>query len=110
MVIGSMFVYHFVNSEVRVETIFRKERTAENGGIDFEIENIDISAHSLAEIPTRFIKKLGQKFESECLLRSPTMIGRRKKIKYTMCSDGLKQRFPKLFIFKESCIFFVYFS
>ena len=32
-----MFVYHFVNPDLRVEIIFRKERTAENGRIDFEI-------------------------------------------------------------------------
>ena len=31
MVINSMFVYHFVNPGLRVEIIFRKERTAENG-------------------------------------------------------------------------------
>ena len=33
MVIDSMFVYHFVNPGLRVEIIFRKERTAENGGL-----------------------------------------------------------------------------
>ena len=37
VVINSMFVYHFVNPDLRVEIIFRKERTAENGRIDFEI-------------------------------------------------------------------------
>ena len=45
MVIDSMFVHHFVNPGLRVEIIFRKERTAENGGIDFEIVDIDTSAH-----------------------------------------------------------------
>ena len=40
-----MFVYHFVNPDLRVEIIFRKERTAENGRIDFEIMDIDTSAH-----------------------------------------------------------------
>ena len=37
MSIDSMFVYHFVDPNLRVEIIFRKEGTAENGGIDFEI-------------------------------------------------------------------------
>ena len=36
MVIDSIFVYHFVNPELRDEVIFRKEGTAENGGFDFE--------------------------------------------------------------------------
>ena len=40
-----MFVYYFVDSDVRVEIIFRKERTSEKGGIDFEIVDIDTSAH-----------------------------------------------------------------
>ena len=30
MVIDSMFVYHFVDPDLRFEMIFRKERTAEN--------------------------------------------------------------------------------
>ena len=45
MVIDSMFMYHFVNPDLRVEIIFRKERTAENRGIDFEIKDIDTSAN-----------------------------------------------------------------
>ena len=45
MVIDSMFVYHFADLDLRVEIIFRKERTAENGGIDFEIVDIETSAH-----------------------------------------------------------------
>ena len=32
-----MFVYHFVDSDLRVEIIFRKDETSENGGIDFDI-------------------------------------------------------------------------
>ena len=35
-----MFVYYFVDPDLRVEIIFRKERTAESGGIDFEIVDI----------------------------------------------------------------------
>ena len=45
MVIDSMFVYHFVDPDLRVQIIFTNERTAENGGIDFEIMDIDTSAH-----------------------------------------------------------------
>ena len=44
MVIESMFVYHFVDPDLRVEIILRKEGTAENGCIDFEIGNIGNSA------------------------------------------------------------------
>ena len=40
MIIESMFVYHFLNPDLRVEIIFRKEGTAENGGIDFEIRDM----------------------------------------------------------------------
>ena len=40
-----MFVYYFVDPDLRVEINFRKERTAVNGVIDFEIVNIDSSAH-----------------------------------------------------------------
>ena len=36
-----MFVYYFADLDLRVEIIFRKERTAESGEIDFEIVNID---------------------------------------------------------------------
>ena len=35
---------YFVDSGLRVEIIFRKEKTLENGGIDFEIVNICTSA------------------------------------------------------------------
>ena len=42
-----MFVYRFVDPDLRNEIIFRKERTAEGGRIDFEIVDIDTSAHWL---------------------------------------------------------------
>ena len=46
MTIGNLqFVYCFVDPDLRVEIIFRKERTAESGGIDFEIVDIVTSAH-----------------------------------------------------------------
>ena len=40
-----MFVYNFVDPDLRIEVIFRKERAAESGGIDFEIVVIGTSAH-----------------------------------------------------------------
>ena len=40
-----MCVYYFVDPDLGVEILFRKERTAERGGIDFEIVDIDTSAH-----------------------------------------------------------------
>ena len=45
MVIDRMFIYHLVNTDLRVEMIFRQEETAENGGIDFELGDIGTSAH-----------------------------------------------------------------
>ena len=45
MVIDSIFVYHFVDPDLRVEIIFRKEGTAEKWGIDFVISDISTSAH-----------------------------------------------------------------
>ena len=45
MVIDSMFVCHFVDLDLRVEVFFKKEGTAENGGIDFELGDIGTSAH-----------------------------------------------------------------
>ena len=45
MVIDSMFVWHFVDPNLRVEIIFRKESTAEHGEIDFEIVDINTSVH-----------------------------------------------------------------
>ena len=40
-----MFVYYFVDPDLKVETIFRKERTEESARIDFEIVDIDSCAH-----------------------------------------------------------------
>ena len=45
MVIDSIFVYHFVDPDLKVEVIFRKEGAAENGATDFEIGGIGLSAH-----------------------------------------------------------------
>ena len=45
VVIDSMSVYHFVDPDLRVEMIFRKKGSAENGETDFERVDIDTSAH-----------------------------------------------------------------
>ena len=39
-----MFVY-YVDADPRIEIVFRKERRAESGGIDFKIVDIGTSAH-----------------------------------------------------------------
>ena len=45
MVIDSIFVYHFVDVDLRFEIFFEKEGTAGNGGVDFEIGDIGTLAH-----------------------------------------------------------------
>ena len=45
MVIDSMFIYRFVDPDLRVEIFFRKGRRAENEGVDFETRVIGTSAH-----------------------------------------------------------------
>ena len=40
-----MFVYHFVDSDLRVEIFFEKEEAAENGCVDFKIGDIGTPAH-----------------------------------------------------------------
>ena len=40
-----MFIYYFVDPDLCVEIIFRRERTTESEGIYFEIVDIDTSAH-----------------------------------------------------------------
>ena len=45
MVINSMFIYHFVGPDLRVETFFKKDEAAENGCVDFEAGDIGTSAH-----------------------------------------------------------------
>ena len=37
VVINSMFIYHFIDPDLRVETIFEKDEAKENGGVDCEI-------------------------------------------------------------------------
>ena len=41
----------------------------------------EIITPEITDVLTWFIKKPGQKFEIECLLMPPTMVGRRKKNK-----------------------------
>ena len=45
MVIDSMFVYHCFDPDLRIELFFKIEVVAENGDVDFEIGDIDTSAH-----------------------------------------------------------------
>ena len=45
LVINSMFIYHFVDPDLKVETFFEKDGAEENGGVDFEIRHIGTSAH-----------------------------------------------------------------
>ena len=40
-----MFAYHFVDPDLRVEMVFRKEGTTENWGIDYEIGDIGTCTH-----------------------------------------------------------------
>ena len=41
----SMFVYHLVDPNLRVEILFKKEGAAENEDVDFEIGDISTLAH-----------------------------------------------------------------
>ena len=40
-----MFVYQFVEPDLRIEVFFEKDGAAENGGVDFEIGHIGSSVH-----------------------------------------------------------------
>ena len=40
-----MFVYHFEDPDLKIETFFEKGETGENGGVNFEIGDISTSAH-----------------------------------------------------------------
>ena len=55
VMIDRMLVYHSVDLDLRVEIIFRKERTAENDPTDFEIRDIGTSALVL-EVEENFIE------------------------------------------------------
>ena len=50
MVIDSMFVHHFVDADLRVETFFETDGAAGNGGVDFEIGDIGTSTHLALEV------------------------------------------------------------
>ena len=45
MVFYSMFVNHFVDSNLRIETFFEKDGVAENGSVEFETGDIGTSAN-----------------------------------------------------------------
>ena len=40
-----MFVFHFVDPNMRVEIFFQKDEAPEKVGVDFEIENLSNSTH-----------------------------------------------------------------
>ena len=63
MVINSIFVYHFVDPDLRVEIIFRKEETTKNGGIDFEIGDIGEAIVSSKPVPEVFDMKYRSEFK-----------------------------------------------
>ena len=43
MAVVTMFVYHFVYPDLRVEKFFKKEEATETGSVDFEIGDISTS-------------------------------------------------------------------
>ena len=45
MVVDSMFVYHFVDPDLRVKTLSEKNEAAENGVVDFVTGDIGTSVH-----------------------------------------------------------------
>ena len=40
-----MFIYHFGDPDLSIKIVFRKEGTVKNARTDFEIVDIDTSAH-----------------------------------------------------------------
>ena len=40
-----MFVYHFVDHDLRAEAFFKRDEAAENRSVDFKIGDIGISVH-----------------------------------------------------------------
>ena len=38
-----IYVYHFVNPDLRADTFFKRDEAAENGGVDFKIGDLGIS-------------------------------------------------------------------
>ena len=62
-----MFVNHFVDPDLRVQVIFRKEGTEENGGIHFEIGDIGTSAHWYWMLKKIAFKSLFQGSHMSCI-------------------------------------------
>ena len=40
-----MFLYYFVDPDLKVWAFFKKEGAPENAGVDFEVGDIDTSSH-----------------------------------------------------------------
>ena len=45
VLLDSMFGYHFIDPDLRIEIFFQKDAVAENGGLDFEKWDVGTSAH-----------------------------------------------------------------
>ena len=57
MVIDTMFVYHFVYRNLRVEILFEKERATDRGGFDFEIGHY-VPLHTCIGLQRKFHEEL----------------------------------------------------
>ena len=93
MVIDNMLVYHFVDPDLRVETFFKRDDTAENGGVDFEIGDIGTSAHLTVEenfiqiLPALLLFFGDKKYLLKALLTCtfiPPLLSSKSRKKYTL--------------------------
>ena len=91
---------HIKKDKLRFSTIFADIKTW--------ISQVEIFL-TPTYIPPWFIEKPRQKLENKYLIMPlPPWLGKRKKNKYKMCSDDLKQPFPN-FLFSSRAIFFLFF-
>ena len=58
MVIESMFVYNFIDPNLRVEIFFEKEGAVENGGLDFEIGGYRLLCTLVLAVEGNFMNSL----------------------------------------------------
>ena len=100
MVIDSMFIYHFVDPDLRVEIFFEKDETPENGGVDFELGEIGTSCTELKVEENLFVF-VTKKMLLEALLTCtfiPSLSSSESRKKYTLrilltCLDILEEGF-----------------
>ena len=57
-----MFIYHFVDPDLRVETFFEKDEAAETGGVHFEIGDIGTSAQLVFKVEENLMQILSAFF------------------------------------------------